>query len=323
MITIDNRFPADYIITQQIIGAFFAIINSYVVFKEIRKRCLDAPNFASWSLKWLSLLCIIGGFLHAFIWFLHYFDGLCGFLFSVSNYINTALPIFVGLYQLSRLYQCFAHQNVAVGYPKWMFYILATFGILYLLALIPFLASRTQHESCGLTTKYEFYAVYRGWDSRTRAIWSATVAAVYLIWDITTSLLFVFKLNSVTTPVSSKSVGLVLGIRRNMTRIVILTIFYMVIKAFSVIWWCFFNYTEQDILHWKMQYYTENAFYMFSTTAISYAVFWMQPHNSREYGRFLQRIVCFKLHFCCCCYREDVVDHRDHFLSDSKLDLMV
>ena len=109
--TFELECPSLYVISQQSCGAVFAIINIHFVMKEIRKRVHDTPNFKSCIWKWLSLLCIMGGFLHSFVWMMHYFDGLCLFLGSVAHYINMALPMCVGLYQITRLYQYFADEN--------------------------------------------------------------------------------------------------------------------------------------------------------------------------------------------------------------------
>ena len=305
-------WPAPHVITIQCIGAVFTFINLYVVIIEIGKRIRmqNTLRFKSCSAKWLSFLSIIGGFLHAFTWMIHHVDGICIFLFSGSVYIGTALPIWVGLYQLDRLYHCFADKKVPGGYPKWLFYVMTTFGILYLLAWLAFFVSNEKTLKCGLTQKYEFYAIFVDeWTLQALETWVSARLALYLIWDITTLLLLVCKLRSMTVFVQSKSQHLVLKIRQNVTRIVILTIFYMMMTSLSI--WHFKNAYYRHNNDWKT--YIATGLFLSSSTTMSYAVFLRQPHNSKEYGSFLNRVVCLKLHYCCLCYRGDVVAQRDYF----------
>ena len=315
MPTFGIEYRASYVITQQCIGAVFVILNLYVIIKEILKRQRDAPKFKSCLSKWLSLLCIVGGLVHALTATMHYIDELCLFMESICDYIGSALQIFVGLYQLNRLYYCFADKNVSGGYPKWLFYAMGTFGILYLLALFPYILWDQRNVTCGLTDKYEYHVVYQGWGYRISIICYAIISVLYLIWDLITLLLFVLKRRSLTRPSSAKSLFLVIGIKRNMTRIVILTIFYMVIRSLSMAWYSLLEYNNYDAFwHWREQYYAGNVFYLLSSTTMSYAVYLMEPHNSREYGLFLKRLICLKIHWFCCCYRPDVIKQREYFL---------
>ena len=315
--------PAGYITTQWILGASFIVINLYVVIKEIIKRIRDKPKFKSKSWKWLSLLSIVGGLIHSLSWMLHYTDVMCIVLYPITDYVSKALPICVGLYQLSRLYECFADETVPGGYPIWLFNVMGIFGILNLLALIPVIVWNERFVECGWTENHQFY-VESAWDLEEWAVWDSIETALYIIWDITTLLLLVIKLRSLTasiTTLSEHSERLMLGIRRNMMRIVILTIFYMLMTAAYTIsfFWAYF-YWQENMLHWRVSAGL-NGLWLLSSTTMSYAVFLMEPHNSREYGLFLKQLIGLKLHFCCCCYRGDVVNQRNHFLPKHGLEL--
>ena len=305
----NSVLPAAYITTQRILGAAFVVINLYVVIKEIIKRLQHKAKFKSTSWKWLSLLSIVGGLIHSLSWMVHYTDVICIVLHPLTHYIGKALPICVGLYQLSRLYQCFADEKVHGGYPIWLFYVMGIFGILNLLVLIPVIVWN-ERFICW-TEDHEFYVVFVAWSLEEWAIWDSIATALYLIWDITTLLLLVTKLRSLTASKSAYAERLVLGIRRNMMRIVILTIFYMLMTAAYTVsdFWCYY-YKQGNIWSWCVR----SGSWLLSSTAMSYAVFFMEPHNSREYGLFLKLLIGMKLHFCCCCYRGDVVKQRDHFL---------
>ena len=312
--------PATYVITQQCIGLAFAIINSIFVVKEIRKRMRDKPKFKLRSLKWLSFLSIIGGFIQSVAWMLHYYNGLCLFLFGIYVYIGKSLTICVGFYQLTRLYQCFASKNVAGGYPMWLFCAMGTFGILYTLAFAPYYVWNERKVTCGLTAKYVYHSEWHGFAYRTWANWGALTTTSYLVWDITTLLLFVFKLRSLThsySPIGS-SAYLVIGIRRNMIRMLILTISYMMMAALHTIFFYYIYYYLQ-IQHYNDWYFCiDHGLYLLSSTTMSYAVFLMERHNTREYGQFLKWIICCKLHYLCCCYHDDVVAQRYHYLPEYK-----
>ena len=308
--------PTAYITIQRILGAIFIVINLYVVIKEIIKRLRDKPEFKSKSWKWFSLLSIVGGLIHSLSWMVHYSNRICRVLYPLTDYIGKALPICVGLYQLSRLYQCFADETVPGGYPIWLFYVMGIFGILNLLALIPVLVWN-ERFICW-TEDHQYHFEPAAWSFVEWAMWDSIAMALYLIWDITTLLLLVFKLRSLTASTSVHSERLVVGIRRNMMRIVILTIFYMLMTAAYTIsdFWCYY-YEQATVWDWCVS----AGLWLLSSTTISYAVFFMEPHNSREYGLFLKRLIGLKLHFCCCCYRGDVVKQRDHFLPKHDLEV--
>ena len=307
---------ASYVIARQLFGAAFAIINLHIVIKEIRKRQRDQCKFNSCSSKWLSFVSIIGGLLHSVGFMVHHVDGFCYFVYPFNNYIGKALPICVGCYQLSRLYQCFAAKNVSGGYPKWLFYLMAIFGISYSLAMLPYILSNYIFTDCGLTKHYEFEGVtIDGWSNKTVADFVLVAVALYLIWDIAILLLLVTKVRSLIKSASKDSEYIIIGIHNNMLRIVILTIFYMTVQSLDAISFFIYNIRSLDA-PWTP--YINSGLFLTLSSVMSYAVFLMQYHNSMEYGVFLNRVIFFKLHYCCCCYYRDVLDQRDHFLLRNK-----
>ena len=308
--------PASYVIARQLFGAAFAIINLHIVIKEIRKRQRDQAKFNSCSSKWLSLFSIIGGFLVSFTYMMHHVNGFCYLVFPLHNYIGNVLPICVGFYQLSRLYQCFAGNNVSGGYPKWLFYLMTTFGILYLLIMVPYILLNYIFLDCGLTKHYEFEGTtIDGWGDKKQADFTLVAVVLYLIWDIAILLLLVTKVRSLIGSASKDSVDsefIIIGIHKNMTRIVILTIFYMTMQAVDTIYFFIYN-IRYLVAPWAV--YIDTGSFLILNSVMSYAVFLMQHHNSMEYGVFLIRAIFCKLHYCCCRYYRDVLDQRDHFLA--------
>ena len=106
------------------------IITGFIAHKEWQKRRAGV-NFTTKSLKIWSALCIFSGPLIGFCIFALYFDGFCYFTWYFIGVTILYQPVFMGLYQLSRLYYCFANNQVYSnkGYPNWLFNIM--FGLGY------------------------------------------------------------------------------------------------------------------------------------------------------------------------------------------------
>ena len=71
-----------------------------------------------------------------------------------------------------------------------------------------------------------------------------------------------------------------------------------------------------NALGWKGLYLIDGLFLNLRPTVMSYAVYLMQRHNTSQYGLFLKRVTCCKLHFCCCCYRTAVLEQLEFFKPD-------
>ena len=239
---------------------------------------------------------------------------------DLPDIIFNFVPISVGLYELSRLYQCFADEKVPGGYPKWLFYAMTNFAILHFMVNLAQNVWDGRSVTCGLTKHHESFdkVVDRGvWSIQIQKTLSNVRTGLYFVWEISIFLLLVFKLRTLTKSTTTANLKvLVIGIQRNMERIVILTIISIMMLALEKIE----DITGDSVsAHSDWESHINLTLHLLSNTTMSCVVYLMQPHNSREYGQFLNRIICLKLHFCCCCYRGVVVNQRDHFLRERPL----
>ena len=120
------------------------IINYAILKKEYNKRKSSAITFQSQYFKIWSILTLFTGFIVSMVMSIQYFPYTCYVGFRLASFLPTTQFVFMGFYQLSRLYYCFSltkiHSNK--GYPNWMFiimyiigYIILIYGIIDLLHL--------------------------------------------------------------------------------------------------------------------------------------------------------------------------------------------
>ena len=152
-----------YWISSMLIYLSFLIANLLILRSEYQRRKESSIAFTTKWLKSFSLLCIISGFINPLFSLLGYIPFLCTFT-ELVNYLTTALEtLFMGYYQLSRLYYCFAndqtHSNK--GYPKYLFSIMYALGLFFCINVIPtLLFNDTQVliiSDCGYDHNYNFY----------------------------------------------------------------------------------------------------------------------------------------------------------------------
>ena len=121
--------------TIQILCIISIVFEGCILFRELTKRYHGETSFQSQTLKWFSLLPMVWGIVFFIFWFLnnchlcgtYHFDGDIGveivFLFH---------PLFVGLYQLLRLYHLFAHNDAMRGYHISVFIFMVIWGVVVL-----------------------------------------------------------------------------------------------------------------------------------------------------------------------------------------------
>ena len=132
--------------------------------------------------------------------FLSYFDGLCHFTEMMSSVLSPIQPLSMGFYQLSRIYYCFAKDQVYSneGYPNWVFSAMYIVGILWAINLAVFqIASNSIRSECGINGRFEFEAeMIELVPVQTVSLWQITIFVPYFLWDFGTLLLYVFKIRS-------------------------------------------------------------------------------------------------------------------------------
>eukprot|EP01084_Bolivina_argentea_P254968 428753_1 len=104
----------------------------------------------------------------------------------------------MGFYQLSRLSYCFSKTEM---YPNNIFITMYSIGvILILISLVYPLLDGLIPTHCGIDQTYNYYVKYLDFDlqpvKKILRVNFVLLMFVYLLWDITTLLLYTFKIHS-------------------------------------------------------------------------------------------------------------------------------
>lgn len=193
------EMSASTVILSQLISIPFIVSNGYIVVKEMKKRRNGSAEFESNSMKWISLFALMGGLIVAFASLLSHFNGLCHFMEAVSDIAAYSETLFVGLYQLLRLYHMFAHTRVYSGYHISTFILMASAGIAVMVCvvIVLFRTLGIVRTHCGLDSHYRFYAHTLYFDIEWNAyILFEVISATHFVWELTTLLLFVYRMRA-------------------------------------------------------------------------------------------------------------------------------
>ena len=138
-------------------------------------------------------------------------------------------------------------------------------------------------------------------------------AAIYVIWDFGTLLLYIFKIRQF----SNFKNNAVLAHKRIMFilyKITIITIFYQmfIVAAFIILIPISFYIQVDSIIDIALV-----MVFSSKSVAWSLSMYFMMEHDEKEYKKFLNVMYRTKLHFCCCCCRTMVIEQ----LKDDKVEL--
>ena len=293
------------------------VISSVFTIDEMKKRFKHHVPFKSPLLKWFSFLSIISGFPIALFVALFFFNGFCYFAGRLAAFIYYLQPMFVGSYALNRLYYLFVEHKAPNGYPVSLFIGMALVAVLLALSTIALDACSAIPKECGWRGDHKFH--YEYWyfiDHNLHGLWYGINITVYLLWELIILLLFVFKMRSLSSGLTSSAELMVNGIRKEMKRIIILTILYIIACCVEALWFVAEYEFVMSISSLNGSLFIYGFTGSLRPIVMSYAVYLMQRHNAKEYGIFLQRVTFCKLHFCCCCYRTAVFEQLEYFKPD-------
>ena len=190
--------PPEIWITMTVCYLILSVLHFTLLHTEIKQRLKPTTVFTTSYFKVFSMSCMIVGFLQAVFYSLEYIYGFClfsgymGFLFAVVQ------PFCMGYYQLSRLYYCSSNAQIHSnkGYPKWLFIIMYSFGIIIVInstfSLLLNEAITSIHSKC-IFRNYQWYrypiniAIN---DPQTSIIWFWISSAMYLLWDLSTLFMY-------------------------------------------------------------------------------------------------------------------------------------
>ena len=162
------------------------------------KQC--TANYTTKHLKIFALLCICCGVISSVTAILRYFNGFCYIADFLHVIIGLWQSIFMGYFQLSRLYYSFSQNQVysSKGYSTWLFIVMFAIGFILMISYL-FMALNTLSPHCGIDTSagYIFYAddvqiVSFSWYNQF--IWYSMVMVVYFLWDFVTLCLYANKI---------------------------------------------------------------------------------------------------------------------------------
>eukprot|EP01084_Bolivina_argentea_P270699 460357_1 len=302
-----------------ILGLFTLIINGFILMKEIQKRKAGNATFSSKFLSLWSFLCILFGVLQGLEIFTFYFDGFCYFMWYLHYVFAMNQPVMMGFYQLSRLSYCFSKKEM---YSNTMFIAMYAIGAVLILDGIVFCLFEGKIPThCGIDQTYSHYVEYLDFESKTMYLFLAYLfSLIYLFWDITTLLLYIFGIRSFKKMnINSKNIDIYKRILSTLHKILIITLFYeiMVFIIGNMSYLIKFNNIVTDGSIW--------AFTPASLSSIlySYSAFIMLEHNNYEYIKFLTIISFFKLDYLCCCYKYVVSDELNASEATSELEITV
>ena len=280
------------------IELFSCIINGRIFFKECTSLKSKESKFSTKYLKYLSFLSLSSGFFFSMLSLISRLPYTCYAAGSLSLSAFWSQGIFLGLYQLARLYYCFAKSSIHSdeGYSNYIFII---FGIIGIILLIHIMVCPWYHFpiviDCGMDEHGQYYSEYTYIYPNTSArdIWHTSIVALYFLWDTLTLILYVHKIrtfskNKINSNMDEQRISFI------MYRILICTLFYQItgfiITAGNIIGHRVIVY--KDFATDQIVYSIELLLY---TILWTYSLYLMQEHNGKKYTYFIG--ICRKM-FC-------------------------
>lgn len=267
-----------------------------------------------------SGICFYCGPLATMLLILSVFPGLCVLQYTGSAIVFGTQYVFMGFYQLSRLYYCFSIEQVHHdrGYPLWLFIIMTMIGGGILMSWITmYLFVDTLPSKCGFTSNAVLF-----WEYRTRSIlfdadfysdadmvrtyylWNGTVSAVFQLWDIGTLSMYCWKIYEIGKIYKSKDDGVWRNSLCVLHRIVIVTVFYQITSALGlVLFTAMSSLAIPESMESAVHLFRAVLIPTFYSVLISLCMFMMMEHNTTAYIKGLHCLRRFHLDylcFCCC-----------------------
>ena len=292
-----------------VVGLFETILTSIILHKERQKRKLSNTLFTTKYLKLWSYCCIICGPTISVSLTLSFFSPFCYFIWYIQFLASFIQSIFLGYYQLSRLYYCFSQNQVYSnnGYPNWLFIIMYCMGLLSVLyaGIFPIGTNALAGSSeCGINDKCEFYRIVdiTVVPVQRKLRYIVSLIVLYYSWQTLILFLYAYKLRSFqNSKIDNKAIQQ--RITSIMYRIFVPSIFYQITILFmEIILFCIVHLIFEIDAVWLI-------IIMVTITPViySYSMYIMMQHNTEEYQRFIKTLYRCKLYYCCCCFKNTFV----------------
>eukprot|EP01084_Bolivina_argentea_P119072 211179_1 len=294
------------IVLFSLMGSIFSI---HITSKEIKRRKSTDVKFTTNSLRLFSLISMVTHVFYVALHIIEYFPIFCRFTSALIFIFLCLQFVFMGFFQLSRVYYCFSQSKVysKKGYPTYIFIIMFTIGILLFLNVCIYpLVFTLWNTECGINSKYQFYPkqslLLQNTENISIGIWVNVTVFIFIIWDLLTLLLYIIKVYSFRK-YKSKDIKVYRRIMSILQRILILTVMYE-IAASSTIIMTFVEAVITDQHMIKIVKVLNKLAFMITAGFGHYSMYLMQQHNDKQYYKFLKGLAFFKLHyiFCFCKY---------------------
>ena len=293
------------------------MLSLHLLHRETKNRKLSTALFTTKYLKLFSISCIFSGFIFAITMLLSHIKGLCVFIQSIAMITMVIQFLSMGSYQLSRVYYCFANEQIhsSKGYPRWLFITMYIAGVLlsinFLVSNIFLAPPYLFVYDCGFDDNLQFYyyPIKFIHDDQSRILsWFIIACISCLSWDLFTLFMYIYKIRAFRryrNDLETTSRIVYKRIMNNLNKIAILTSFYhitcTIVLVIAVIFAIIFENELVPRSHKVIAICCESL-------SISYSMYLMMDHNKKQYVTFLKYIYRMRLYWLCCCCGHMVVD---------------
>ena len=218
------------------------------------------------------------------------------------------MSLSMGFYQLSRLYYCFANNQIHSdkGYPKWLFNIMYIIGVIICLNYA--VSNETMpnfsifNSKCGINDKFEFY--YHSLhiiNTKISVFYPITTILCFYAWDLFTLYLYISKIRTFRM-YKDKDPSVYKRIQSILQKIFILTTFYQIAGFFYML------ISASLMSVFGVASIIGISIMAVSSLTFSLSMYLMMDHNRTEYLRFLKILQYLKLNYLCCKWRYFVLE---------------
>ena len=303
---------------------FICIIYNVLILKtEIRNRQATDLVITSKIMYYIPMIAFTYTVIANVFRFAQYFNGFCYVSFQISVSLRVYFNM-MGLYQIARLYYCFAQSQVHsnMGYPNWLIYTLYVIGIVTTISRLGIWRVYAFPTNCGINSQYQYFATFangrrKGNEGKATKAFAVSMT-IELIWDMTTLCLYVYKVLSFRK-YKTKDPDVHKRIMAILNRILLLTIVYeMTYLLFLPAGALWMSYSQKKWINTIFSFA-----YGLASTLTLYSLFLMQQHNTSEYLKFLRFTYRLGIYHCCLCCFKSIVKNEIEMDSQGELENVI
>ena len=310
--TVNIESPSEWLCRLSI-NSLCALIIFFILKSEIKQRNKILTTFTK-PFKYLSILCLIAGFLCPLLFAIGYIPVLCTFSNMLAVISCVSQGLFMSYYQLYRLYYCFANEQMhsKKGYPKSLFYFMYIIGFIFCInwmiidIIQPNGISRI-HSTCRYNLdnfQFTYYSIYIS-PPQNFVLFAIINTMLYWIWDLSILFMYIYKIKTLQKNDRSNEPKTQQRIVSILNKITILTLFYQIVGFSSLLFGRIAQLFSAYPLIIIIAYQLISASITLSWT---YSMYLMMDHNQIKYVMFLSAVKYLKCHWICCCWRHKVID---------------